>query len=144
MGIYVILAVYIILSLMYSYADLRRGEVPRLSMWAGILLIAVSRFFLLSPDEGVSGLAGAAGGFLVYFLVFKAAAGKLGLADVWYAGFSGCVFGPVWWSVMSLCGCVFTLVYMLVCRVRMVSFIPFMAAGGIALVPFFLCWGGAW
>jgi prepilin signal peptidase PulO-like enzyme (type II secretory pathway) len=143
MGIYVILAVYIILSLMYSYADLCRGEVPRLSMWAGILLIAVLRFFLLSPGEGVSGLAGVAAGFLVYFLVFKLAEGKLGLADVWYAAFSGSVFGPAWWAFMSLGGCVLALAYMLACRARAVPFIPFMAAGGIALLPFFLRYGGA-
>jgi prepilin signal peptidase PulO-like enzyme (type II secretory pathway) len=142
MGLYVILAVYVILSLIYSFEDLRRGEVPRLSMWAGILLIGLSRFFLLSPEEGISGLAGLAAGFLVYFLVFRLLKGRLGLADVWYAAFSGCVFGPLWWAVMSLCGCVFALGYMLICRVRRVSFIPFMAAGGIALLPFFLRYGG--
>jgi hypothetical protein len=138
MGLYVILAVYAALSLIYSFEDLRRGEIPRLSMWCGILLIIGSRFLLLNLRQGLFGLSGFTAGFSIYYFIYRLLKGKLGLADVWYSAFTGCVFGPVWWNGVSLCGCIFALVYMRVHRIGSVSFIPFMAAGGIAAIPLFL------
>jgi prepilin signal peptidase PulO-like enzyme (type II secretory pathway) len=73
----------------------------------------------------------------VYFIVYACLNGKLGLADVWYAGFAGAVFGPVWWFLVCILACVLALVFMLALRIRSVVFIPFMAAGGFIALPFF-------
>jgi hypothetical protein len=141
MNVYVILASYIMLSLIYSYEDLRHGEISRISMWSGILLLLGSRFGLFGLQEGLYGLAGCAVGFSVYFPVYRLLKGKLGLADVWYAALTGSVFGPVWWYAASICGCGFALAYLGACRRRSIRFIPSLAAGGAAVIPFFLTYG---
>jgi hypothetical protein len=138
MNVYVILAVYVIFSLMFALLDIRYGEIPRLALWSGILLITGSRFALLGAQQGLAGLAGCALGFAVYVPVYFFVKGKLGLADVWYAAFTGCAFGPVWWYAVSITGCILALAYMRICRLGSIAFIPFMAAGGIVVVPFYI------
>jgi hypothetical protein len=107
-------------------------------MWCGIALVIGARFAFLGIGQGLTGLAGCAAGFGIYFLVYILAKGKLGLGDVWYAAFTGCVFGPAWWYAVSIASCVLALGYMGIWRLRSVAFIPFMAAGGAAVLPFFL------
>jgi hypothetical protein len=138
MHLYVILAVYGFLSLVFALLDIRHGEIPRIALWCGIILVIAARFTLPDINQGLAGLAGCALGFSVYFPVYLFARGKLGLADVWYAAFTGCVFGPAWWYAVSIAGCILALVYMGVYRPRSIAFIPFMAAGGLAALPFFI------
>jgi prepilin signal peptidase PulO-like enzyme (type II secretory pathway) len=134
--------VYCAGAVLFSIQDIRRGEVPRLGLWVGIAVAVAGRFWLLGAEAGREGLAGCGLGMAVFIAVYACLKGKLGLADVWYAGFAGAVFGPVWWLPVSVGGCVFALGYMLVFRRRSVAFIPFMAAGGMVALPFFLKFAG--
>jgi hypothetical protein len=143
MKLYGLGAVYCAASVLFAIQDIRRGEVLRLGLWAGIAAAIAGRFWLFGGRVGREGLAGCGLGLAVYVLAYALLKGKLGLADVWYAGFAGAVFGPVWWLAVSSAGCVFALGYMLVFRRRSVAFIPFMAAGGTVMFPFFAHCAGA-
>lgn len=142
MKMYGLGAVFCAGAVLFSIQDIRRGEVPRLGLWAGIAAAVAVRFWLLGMEAGMEGLAGCGLDMAVFAAVYVCLKGKLGLADVWYAGFAGAVFGPFWWLPALAAGCVFALGYMLLSRRRSAAFIPFMAAGGMAALPFFLKYAG--
>jgi hypothetical protein len=143
MKLYGLGAAYCATSVLFAVQDIRRGEVSRLGLWAGIAAAVAGRFWLFDRAAGWVGLTGCGLGLAVFLLVYAFLKGKLGLADVWYAGLAGAVFGPVWWLAASAAGCVLALGYMLVFRRSSVAFIPFMAAGGAIALPFFLRYDGA-
>jgi hypothetical protein len=130
-------AVYCMLSIIFAMEDIRYGEVRRAWLWSAIVVIAAGRFLLLGKNEGLIGLAGCVFGIFIYFLVYACLKGRLGLADVWYAGFAGAMFGPVWWTLVSILACILTFVCMLILRFRSIVFIPFMTVSGFIVLPLF-------
>jgi hypothetical protein len=122
--------VFAVFSLAIAGADIKTGAVPRVAFIAAFPVFCTLR--ALRGD--LSGaLAGAAIGLGVFALARLITGGRLGLADVWYAGLIGVVAGPLWWYPAILVACVGGIVWILITRQRSIPFIPCMALGGLAV-----------
>jgi prepilin signal peptidase PulO-like enzyme (type II secretory pathway) len=133
----VILAVvYLLFSAYLSYQDIRDGQVPRRVLWLGILGILGLRTLIQGLGALPEALGGGLLGLAIFLLAYWCTGKKLGLADVWYAGLTGAALGPWWWFAGIAAACVLGIGYCVARRRRMVPFIPFMAAGSLAVLPF--------
>jgi prepilin signal peptidase PulO-like enzyme (type II secretory pathway) len=133
----VILAVvYLLLSAYLSYHDIREGQVSRWVLWLGILVTLGLRTLIQGIVVLPEALGGTALGLVLFLLVYWSTGKKLGLADVWYAGLIGAALGPWWWFVGIGTACILGIGYCAVRGRRMVPFVPFMAAGSLAVIPF--------
>jgi hypothetical protein len=127
---------FILFSLIISVQDVLTGAVSRLSLWAA-LLAALLLQGLVKAGLPLSALAGGLVGIAVFSLAFFLSGRRLGLADLWYAGLMGIVFGPLWWHAAIAFACLYALVFFLFSHHRSLPFIPFMTAGSLTLMPLF-------
>jgi len=127
------MALFSLFSVCIAFADIRKGEVPRVAFAA-----AFPVFFALRVWWGGFPLREAAAGLFAGFAVFLLArivsGGKLGLADVWYSALIGFVLGPRRWYGAAGLACAGGLALLLAIGRRRIPFIPLMAAGSIIMV----------
>jgi prepilin signal peptidase PulO-like enzyme (type II secretory pathway) len=126
------MALFYAFSMVIALADIEEEEVPR-----AVFAAAFPVFFALRVGWGSFPAWEAAAGLLVGLAVFLLARlvsrGKLGLADVWYSALIGMVLGPRRWYGAICLACACALILLLATGKRRVPFIPFMAAGSIAI-----------
>jgi prepilin signal peptidase PulO-like enzyme (type II secretory pathway) len=60
--------------------------------------------------------------------------GRLGLADVWYAGLLSALLGSHWWYGATAIASLAVGGYLLITRAETVPFIPFLASGGAVML----------
>jgi hypothetical protein len=126
---------FFVFSIIISIQDTITGSVSRSCLWAAAVVALLLRWVMNATFPTVA-LIGGMVGIAVFFLAFFCSGQRLGLADVWYAGLMGIVFGPLWWYVAIGSACIYTLIWLLVTRRRSAPFIPFMTAGGLTIIPF--------
>ncbi|MDR1804394.1 MAG: prepilin peptidase [Treponema sp.] len=126
------MALFYAFSMVIALADIEEEEVPRV-----VFAAAFPVFFALRVGWGLFPVQEAAAGLLVglgFFLLARLVSrGKLGLADVWYSALIGMVLGPRRWYGAICLACAGALILLLASGKRRVPFIPFMAAGSIAI-----------
>jgi prepilin signal peptidase PulO-like enzyme (type II secretory pathway) len=131
----VFLAAYIAFSAYISFLDIRTGSVPRLLLWGAI---ALALAFKAAEAESLMPLGPLAGGLIgagIFLLAYFASGKKLGLADAWYAGLTGVIFGPLLLHACLGAACALGMAFALLTRKKRIPFIPFMAAGSLAVLP---------
>jgi prepilin signal peptidase PulO-like enzyme (type II secretory pathway) len=119
-----------------ALCDIKTGMVPRIAF-----ILAFPFFFILKmlkTEEPfiIEALTGTLFGLFVFIFAFFISRKKLGLADVWYSGIIGLVFGPYWWYAAMGIACIAGIIYILASKKRIIPFIPLMAFGSIAVIFF--------
>jgi prepilin signal peptidase PulO-like enzyme (type II secretory pathway) len=128
---------YAVFSAVISIQDIRTHSIPRIALWLAIALSLFLQYLLFGKIEIYSAFAGCGIGLLLFFLAYLCSKKRLGLADIWYAGLIGSVFGPVWWYAVIILSCLSAMGYILVRKVKKIPYIPFMAGASILILPFF-------
>ena len=126
-------ASFAIFSVAIAGMDIKTGVVPR-----GAFAFAFPAFFAfkaisMGQDYLWEPAAGTLLGFAIFLLAFFISKRKLGLADVWYSALTGMLLGPRWWYAAIASACLAGMIYIIISNRRRIPFIPFMAAGSIAV-----------
>jgi len=128
-------AFYFAIALPCAAADRATLQVPRANLLFLLLVMLASSPFC-GPEAGLSflvSISGAGAGMLVFFAVRKLSYGGLGLADVWMAGATGALGGPLFCARAALAAIVLVLPAVLpaamINRRKPVPFLPALAAG---------------
>ncbi len=128
-----ILVIFLLVSVPAVFQDIRAGEVSRYMLWGG-LAAALLVQALGSVIPFIQALGGAALGCGVFLSARFITHKKLGLADVWYAGFIGAVLGPFWFFPAIMASCVLGIISFAISRNKQIPFIPCMAFASAAVM----------
>ncbi|GHT57787.1 hypothetical protein FACS1894109_10690 [Spirochaetia bacterium] len=137
---FILLVPYVLFSVYISLLDIRTGRIPRLLLWAAILLALLLKILITPGSLPLGSLTGGLLGTALFLLAYLVSGKKLGLADVWYAGLIGIVLEPLRLYAALGVSCVLAIVFILITKKHSIPFIPFMAAGSFSMLP---VWGAA-
>jgi prepilin signal peptidase PulO-like enzyme (type II secretory pathway) len=129
---------FLLFSAAIAAADIKTGAVPRMAFICAFPVFLALRSASDNWNFPWLSILGAIVGLSVFLLAFVLSKKKLGLADVWYSGLMGLVLGLWRWYMAVSIACVLAVLYILFRKKASGSwaaapFIPFMAAGGIAI-----------
>lgn len=130
--------IFIIVSVLVSYADIKKRIVPDAVMIPSIIIIIFLNFLFKRPDFIFLALSGISAFFFLWAVRFFSG-NKIGLGDVKYASFLAFVTGVPVWVVSVLTASLLAIGYILITSFfkkrdihKPVAFAPFLAIGGCA------------
>lgn len=136
----ILLAFYFIVGCFASVSDIRTGFISRpLLLFA--IAVAIACQLILNKATAFRYIVGCAVGLAIFYLVRMVTRRQLGMADVWFSGFTGAIAGYSLLFVVLFLSCVSSLVFCLVTKrlSRKTPFIPFIFISGcLSLVLSFL------
>jgi len=122
---------FILFSVIIAFMDIKTGLIPRIAFITAFIMFIILK--VVSSSILWLSITGAFIGLCVFSLAYFITKKKLGLADVWYSSLTGFVLEPLWWYAATSIACVLGIFFILIFKKQKVPFIPFMAAGGVAV-----------
>jgi hypothetical protein len=132
---------YMAFSLFISFKDIKSGLISRTALFLAIFFSIIGQWLLWGRATLASTISGFLLGITLFALSFLCSHKKLGLADIWYAGLMGSIFGPLWFYPAVIIAALTAFCYMLATHNRSVPFIPFMSAGSLIVLPLYIIAG---
>jgi len=129
----IIIVVFVIFSFVISLLDIKTGVMPRIIFIVAFFLFFTLNILRVEHYPLIVSIAGALLGLFVFSTAFFISKKMLGLADIWYSGLIGLVLGPLLWYTAIGIACLTGITYVLIFKKRRIPFIPFMAAGSVAM-----------
>ena len=123
-------SVFVSLCAYFSYQDIVYGEIKRLYLYTAIIIALCIK----GPVTAWESFGGAVLGILLFLLAYYISKKQLGLADIWFSGFTGAFLGIVKWYAAISIGCIVALIFFM-CnknKGKALPFIPFLSVGACA------------
>jgi len=123
-------SVFVSVCIYFSYQDIMYGEIKRIHLWIAIVIALCVK----APVAAWESFGGAVLGILLFLLAYYISKKQLGLADVWFSGFTGAFLGIIKWYAAIGIGCIVALIFFM-CnknKGKALPFIPFLSVGACA------------